>query len=240
MTNRIAMWSGPRNISTAMMRSFENRPDTQVIDEPFYAYYLTRTGSNHPGFDDILASQSSQYSDVIKQLTEQKFDCEYLYQKLMTHHMFADDDLDWTGALTHCFLIRHPASVVVSYTKRRGQCSAEDIGIHQQVELYKKLTKISGQNIPVFDSDGILSDPHNMLPKLCDALDMPFTNAMLNWPSGPRESDGVWAKHWYANVNQSSGFSTQITSTPQLNSDQQRVVDQVMGDYLWLKSKVWG
>ena len=231
MTIRIAMWSGPRNISTAMMRSWENRPDTMVVDEPFYACYLAATKSPHPYFDEILASQSQDFSTVAKQLTQQQEDCAFYYQKHMTHHMLDDADLSWTADMLHCFLIRNPAEVVNSYTNSRGVCSANDIGIIRQAELYQEISAISGQTIPVLDSNDVLKDPEQMLQKLCQALSVPFDNAMLQWPTGRRNSDGVWASHWYHNVEKSTSFAPFQEKAFTLSKQQKQVVEQVMPSY---------
>ncbi|MFT2090129.1 HAD family hydrolase [Paraglaciecola sp. 2405UD69-4] len=231
MTTRIAMWSGPRNISTAMMRSWENRSDCQVIDEPFYAYYLQQTQSPHPCFEDILAEQSTDYKKVVKQLTEGDCITQFQYQKHMTHHMLDDVDLGWTKSFKHCFLIRDPAQVVNSYTNSMGQCSAQDIGIIRQAELYDEITQITGQSIPVIDSNDVLKHPEYILSEVCKALAIPFDTGMLAWPKGPRESDGVWAKHWYHSVEKSTGFSPYIQQDFVLNEQQLKVVEAVQPYY---------
>lgn len=231
MTIRIAMWSGPRNISTAMMRSWENRADTSVVDEPFYACYLAATQSPHPFFDDILASQSQDYATVASQLTELACDSDFYYQKHMTHHMPEQINLDWTVNLQHCFLIRDPAQVVNSYTNSRGVCSATDIGIIRQAKLYQQIAEITGQNIPVLDSNDVLNDPDSMLRKLCEALSLPFDKAMLKWPQGRRESDGVWASHWYHSVERSTGFAKYEQKPFSLSAAQRSVVEEVMPSY---------
>ena len=231
MTRRIAMWSGPRNISTAMMRSWENRSDTEVVDESFYAFYLDQTRSPHPCFEDVLQSQSNNYEHVVNELTKDACNSRLQYQKHMTHHMIAGIDLSWTRELQHCFLIRDPAQVVNSYTNSRGVCSAEDIGIQRQFELYQDITQISGQDIPIIDSNDVLKAPEKMLKLLCEKLDIAFTTAMLKWPKGSRISDGVWAKHWYKNVDNSVGFAPYSPKNLRLNDEQLSVVHQVQPFY---------
>jgi hypothetical protein len=233
----MAMWSGPRNISTAMMRSWENRNDTEVVDEPFYAFYLNKTRSPHPCFDEVLQSQSDSYEQVTSELTKEVCNSNIQYQKHMTHHMLEGIDLSWTKALKHCFLIRSPAQVVNSYTNSRGVCSVEDIGIKRQFELYQEISQISGQDIPIIDSNDVLKDPERILRLLCDKLGVEFMPSMLNWPQGSRTSDGVWAKHWYKNVNDSSGFAPYSAKHVQLNDEQLAVVKQVEPFYQQLYAK---
>lgn len=235
MTTRIAMWSGPRNISTAMMRSWENRPDCSVVDEPFYAYYLNETQSPHPLFEEVIASQSSNYDTVSNALSSDPCPTKLQYQKHMTHHMLDNADLQWTANLKHCFLIRDPHQVVNSYFNSRGVCSAEDIGIIRQAQLFQDISGISGQRIPVVDSNSVLNNPEKILSKLCEALDIPFEPNMLSWPQGSRDSDGVWAKHWYHSVNLSTGFAQPETKALNLTDQQLSVVEEVMPAYLLLK-----
>jgi len=234
MTIKIAMWSGPRNISTAMMRSWENRSDCEVIDEPFYAYYLKNTQSPHPYFEEILASQSSSYDEVTKQLTDIQT-AQIQYQKHMTHHMLEGVVLRWTQHLQHCFLIRDPHEIVNSYTNSRGKCTVEDIGIIRQAQLYKKISAITGKDIPVMDSNAVLSNPHLMITKMCEALSIEFEPNMLSWPQGSRKSDGVWAKHWYHSVEASNGFAKVAAKPFELTKSQLEVVEQVMPYYKQLK-----
>lgn len=231
MTRRIAMWSGPRNISTAMMRSWENRADTRVVDEPFYACYLAATRSPHPCFDEVLASQSQDYHTVATQLSEGPCDSAFFYQKHMTHHMPNELNLDWTANMQHCFLIRDPAQVVNSYTNSRGVCSSEDIGIIRQAQLYRDISQISGQEIPVLDSNDVLKDPKQMLGKLCEVLSVPIDEDMLHWPTGRRDTDGVWASHWYHSVEKSTGFAPYQKKEIALTNEQLQVVDEVMPSY---------
>ena len=197
---RLAMWSGPRNISTALMRSWENRPDTRVIDEPLYAYYLNETRLNHPGRDEIIAAGETSWRQVVADITA-PVDGVY-YQKHMTHHLIPQLPREWIGELTNVLLIRDPAEVVASYVRSRADVVAEDIGLVQQTELYDQL----GADVPVIDSADFLRDPEAYLRWMCNYAGVVFTDRMLNWPAGPRDSDGVWAPYWYRAVIESTGF----------------------------------
>lgn len=204
---RLAMWSGPRNLSTAMMRSFENRPDSAVVDEPLYAHYLASTRRPHPGFEEILASQSQDWREVTSWLSEAEPEGATLwYQKHMTHHLLPSMGRAWMESLTHCLLIRDPRLVLASYARTRDDVVLEDLGFVQQQEIYDYLVEANGTPPLVLSSRDVLLDPEGTLRLLCDALAIDFYPEMLNWPAGPRETDGVWAKHWYASVEKSSGF----------------------------------
>lgn len=238
MTIRVAMWSGPRNISTAMMRSWENRADTSVVDEPFYAYYLTQTQAAHPMFEQIIASQSSNYAELAYQMRYGDCSSEIQYQKHMTHHILAGVPFEWMQGIRHCFLIRDPAYVVASYTKRRGTCTADDIGIKRQYEIFEYIQTHICDDLAVIDAADVLRDPEQVLKKLCQRLHLPFSDKMLKWPAGPRESDGVWASHWYKSVESSTGFSAEISDFPTLTKEQQAVVDSVTPYYLKMQERV--
>ena len=204
---RIAMWSGPRNISTAMMRAFENRGDCAVVDEPFYAHYLAYTLLNHPGREEVIAAGETNWARVVDMLTGPVPDGKAVfYQKHMTHHMLSHIGHDWFGAVTHVFLIRDPREVLASYLKSRPHATAEDIGVLQEAELYDEITARSGTPPPVIDADEFLRAPEAHLRALCTLLQIPFTDRMLHWPAGPRASDGVWAPYWYDAVLKSTGF----------------------------------
>lgn len=203
---RVAMWSGPRNISTAMMRAWENRPDTAVVDEPFYAAYLARTGIDHPGRDEVIASQPTDFGAVVDGLTAPASDgISVAYAKHMSHHMLPDDDLSWTHAFCNVLLIRDPEQVVASYVRSRETCEPEDIGIPQQARLWEQWQR-AGLDVPVIDATDFLGDPAAYLRWVCEWLGIDFTDAMLSWPAGPRASDGVWAPYWYDSVHASTGF----------------------------------
>lgn len=203
---RVAVWSGPRNISTAMMRAWENRPDTVVVDEPLYAAYLAATGIDHPAREEVLASQPNDYAEAVRRLGDPLPEGRRVhYAKHMSHHVPDDMDLSWTLAFRNVLLIRDPAEVVASYVRSRESCEPADVGLLQQQRLWSFWT---GRNVevPVIDAGDFLRSPEPFLRWLCDWLGLRFTDRMLSWPAGPRESDGVWAPHWYAAVRASTGF----------------------------------
>ena len=236
MTIRIAMWSGPRNISTAMMRAWENRADCAVIDEPFYACYLAETGADHPCREAVLRSQPTRRSDVITSLISDQ-PAPIYYQKHMTHHMPADCDLSWAMEMRHVFLIRDPAAIIASYLNKMPTVTSDDIGIVRQWELYQTVSKLTGRRPTVIDSGDVLTHPHAVLEKLCAALDVPWCEyEMTAWPSGPRTSDGVWAQHWYQSVWASTGFSAPRAPAPDVSGAAHKLAQDMRPYYdaLWV------
>ncbi len=200
------MWSGPRNISTALMRSWENRADTWVVDEPLYSYYLTRTGIDHPGREDVIASQSPDLDVVTAELLGPvPSGASIYYQKHMSLHLLDETDRSWIPGLRNILLIRDPAEVIASYRRTRADIVAADIGVDQQCRLLVDLAA-ADETPPVIDANDFLRDPEGYLRWICDWLGVDFDPAMLTWPSGPRTTDGVWAPHWYAAVLDSTGF----------------------------------
>ncbi|MGH8175714.1 MAG: HAD family hydrolase [Steroidobacter sp.] len=232
-TIRIAMWSGPRNISTAMMRSFGARPDTAVVDEPFYAAYLARTGLRHPMTDEVLASQPNDWREVVDSLLgPAPAGKAIFYQKHMTHHMLEEFGRDWIALLRNAFLIRDPAAVLASYVQKRGEVTLADIGIVQQRELFELEADRLGVAPPVVEGADVLKDPAGALSQLCAALSIEYTDAMLNWPAGRRASDGVWAPAWYNAVEQSTGFGPPLAQTAvELPDELQRIADEARPHY---------
>ncbi len=206
---RIAMWSGPRNISTAMMRSFGSRADCAVSDEPFYAAYLAATGLDHPMRDAVIASQPSDWRAVAKAMTGPAPGGKAVwYQKHMTHHMLPDYRLDWCDGLVNAFLIRAPEAVLASYAqKREGEFNLEEIGLPAQLALFERTAQRLGAAPPVVEGQDVLADPRGMLTALCSACGIGFDEAMLSWAPGRRPSDGVWAPAWYDAVERSTGFA---------------------------------
>ena len=199
---RVAMWSGPRTVSTALMRSFENRPDAGVVDEPLYGYYLARTGIDHPGRDQIIEAMPTDWRSVLDGLTAGRLPdgIAVHYQKHMTHHLLPEIDRAALAGLTHAFLIRDPRQLLASYARVRGQPTLADLGLEQQAEIF---AAFGG---PVIDAADILRDPPAALGALCATLGIAFDPAMLSWPAGPRPTDGVWAPYWYDSVWRSTGF----------------------------------
>ncbi|MEL7363831.1 MAG: HAD family hydrolase, partial [Bacteroidota bacterium] len=210
---RIAMWSGPRNLSTALMRSWGSRADTVVVEEPLYAYYLAETGLDHPGRADVLASQPTDWRIVAEQLSGPVPEgAPIFYQKHMAHHLLPTVGRGWLDApsFRHAFLLREPAAMLASLVKVLGQdVRVEDTGLPQQVELFMRIADRDGLVPPVVRARDILADPASQLRALCDALGVCFDLAMLSWSPGPRPTDGVWAKHWYGAVERSTGFGPQ-------------------------------
>ncbi|MBZ0128593.1 MAG: HAD family hydrolase [Rhodobacteraceae bacterium] len=205
---RIAMWSGPRNLSTAMMYAFAQRSDCAVWDEPFYAAYLQATGLDHPMRDAILAAGMRDPEAVIRACTGPVPNGKTVfYQKHMTQHMIPGFDRGWIDGLTNVFLIRDPARVIASYAAKRENPTLDDIGFRQQAELFDAVCQRNGTAPPVLDSVDIRADPGAALALLCDAIGLDFQEAMLTWPAGGNAADGVWAAHWYGAVWRSTGFA---------------------------------
>ncbi len=217
---KIAMWSGPRNLSTAMMYSFAARGDCAVWDEPFYAPYLKATGADHPMAAEIIAAHEADPNKVAARCAGQiPQEQSLFYQKHMPHHMLPDFPLDWARDYVNVFLIRHPARVVASYAKKREGPTLSDIGFTQQAALFDRFANWQGRAPAVIDSDDIRADPAGMLEKLCAAIGIAYTPRMLHWPAGGHASDGIWAEHWYGAVHRSTGFEAAEGPLPDLKGD---------------------
>lgn len=218
-TLHLAMWCCPRTVSTALMRAFENRGDTFVVDEPLYAHYLAATGRRHALFEEVVRSQPTDWRAVAAQLVgpvpEGK---RVFYQKHMAHHLLPAIERDWLDPLTHAFLIRDPRELLPSLHAKLPDVALADTGYPQQLELFERVCGRGGKTPPVIDSTDLLRDPEGILRALCAALELPFTPAMLSWPPGPRPTDGVWAPHWYGNVERSTGFEPFVPKESSLPS----------------------
>ena len=206
---RIAMWSGPRNVSTAMMRSFGARADCAVSDEPFYAAYLAAAGLDHPMREAVIAAQPTDWRVVAAaMLGPVPGGKPVWYQKQMTHHMLPEFGRDWIDGVSNAFLIRAPEAVLASYARKRpGPLGLDEIGLPAQLALFDRAADRLGRAPPVVDGRDVQADPRRALAALCAALDLPFDEGMLAWPPGRRDSDGVWAPAWYAEVEKSTGFA---------------------------------
>ncbi|MBK0326047.1 HAD family hydrolase [Rhodobacteraceae bacterium F11138] len=228
---RIAMWSGPRNLSTAMMYSFGARGDCAVVDEPFYAAYLVKTGLDHPMRDAILAAQPANAVQVVDQIMGPiPQDKTHFYQKHMTHHMVPDMPRDWMRQMINVFLIRHPARVIASYAAKRENPTLQDIGFAQQAELFDLINSWQGSPV-VIDSTDIRKDPERMLKRLCKSIGLSFTQDMLSWPAGGHPEDGAWAPHWYGSVWKSTGFDAAEGALPNVPAHLKDVLAQAMPYY---------
>ncbi|WP_296766121.1 HAD family hydrolase [Sediminimonas sp.] len=227
----IAMWSGPRNLSTAMMYAFAARGDCAVVDEPFYAAYLARTGLDHPMRDAIMASQPTDPGRVVAALTGPVPGAKaHFYHKHMAQHMIPGIPRDWIGDITNVFLIRHPARVAASFSAKYDNPTLSDIGFTQQLELFQQL-RAEGHDPVVIDSADIRRDPATMLARLCAAIGLDWTPRMLSWSRGGHPDDGVWAPHWYGAVHQSTGFAPPERDLPDLAGAQARLADAAMPAY---------
>lgn len=215
MTQKIIhLISGPRNLSTALMYSFAQREDATVIDEPFYAHYLLSTGIDHPGRQETIKSMSSNTATIQQSFFD--FDrTPVLFLKDMAHHLI-DMDLSFLDRLTNLFLIRDPHQLIASFAEVIHTPTMQDIGLAKEWELFKEISQANGKPPVVLDSGDLLADPELMLPKLCEALELPIDMSMASWTPGARPEDGTWAKYWYKGVHSSTGFARRESSTRDL------------------------
>lgn len=221
---RIAMWSGPRNLSTAMMYSFGARSDFSVMDEPFYAPYLAATGQDHPMRDEILRAHEND-PDLVAASCLGPQRTPHLYMKHMPHHMLCAFPIEWAHACVNVHLIRHPARVIASYAAKWEELTLEMIGFPQQVALFEQVGGV------VIDSFDIRENPERSLRALCKAIEVPFDPAMLEWPAGPRPQDGIWGAHWYGAVHRSTGFAGPEGALPVLEPHLQDLCDAALPYY---------
>ena len=227
MTIRIAMWSGPRNLSTAMMRSFGNRSDTFVSDEPFYGCFLKETGADHPMRDEVIAAMDCDWGSVMAALRGPPPDSSPVwYQKHMWHHMTGPIGYADFNDFTHAFLIREPERMIGSYLRKREAAAFEDFGLERQAEFFEREADRLGRAPPVIDAGDVLADPQSVLSKLCNALGIPWDQAMLAWAPGQRPTDGPWAPHWYATVEASTGFGPPETDPVELPDGARLLADR--------------
>ncbi|HET9333010.1 MAG TPA: HAD family hydrolase [Gemmatimonadota bacterium] len=220
---RIAMWSGPRNISTALMRSWESRGDTAVWDEPLYAHYLAETGVEHPGRDEVIRRHESDWRKVVERLVGPVPEGKTIfYQKHMAHHLLPGVDREWLDRVRNAFLIRDPREMLTSLIRVTPEPTLADTGLPQQWEIFERVAERRGAPPPVVDARDVLEAPEAVLARLCESLGVPFKRAMLSWKPGPRATDGVWARHWYAAVEASRGFQPYV---PRTDSVPERLAD---------------
>jgi hypothetical protein len=232
VTIRIAMWSGPRNLSTAMMRSFGSRADTYVTDEPFYGCFLTETGLQHPMRDEVIASMDCDWRAVMEELRGETPDGSPIwYQKHMWHMMVGPIGYEDFAGFRHAFLIREPERMIASYLKKREAARFEDFGLEKQAEFFEREAERLGHAPPVIDANDVLTDPEAVLSKLCRALGIAWDPAMLRWAPGRRDTDGVWAAHWYNAVEKSRGFGAPDSAPVALSEADQSLADRMRPYY---------
>ncbi len=232
------MWSGPRNISSALMRSFGNRSDCFVSDEPFYPYFLTKTKLKHPLYDEIIQSGLTDYKQIIKYITGVIPSSKKIwYQKHMAHHILDIKNIDWVKHMKNCILIRHPSDVITSYSKQNKIENIEQLGYIQQIQIYKRLTEYLDIHPIIIDAEDLLSNPLKMLTVLCRKLQIKFDPKMLSWSIGIRKTDGVWAKHWYKNVESSSGFKPYNKTDRKIPAKYHSINDICLEHYNFLHEK---
>ncbi|NMD06988.1 MAG: HAD family hydrolase [Phyllobacteriaceae bacterium] len=230
----LAMWSGPRNISTAMMYSFGNRPDCEAWDEPFYGFSLATKGNDHPMRDGIIAAMETDWDKLVSNCTTPSAK-PLLYQKHMTHHMLDGYDRSFIHKLTNAFLIRDPARVLASYAKKWTDVDLRAIGFIEQAEIFDMVAQKLGFAPPVVDAEDVLVDPRGVLARLCTACGIGFDEAMLRWPKGPKPFDGVWAPHWYNAAWQSDCFAAQPDGNLVLPPHLQAIADAAQPFYSALR-----
>ena len=231
----IACWSGPRNISTALMRSWSSRDDTFVIDEPFYAYYLHKTKLKHPMFNEIINHYSCNYNEIVKNLLGKiPDDKKIYYQKHMAHHLIDLNKIDWIKKCENCFLIRHPKEVIHSYTAKNNLNSIEELGYPQQYAIIQLLKK-ANKSFVVIESSELLDNPRITLMNWCKKIDIKFNRSMLNWEKGNHENDGIWWKHWYDNVIKSTSFQKNSKKDITIENKYDSIYNESMNYYRYFQ-----
>ena len=231
----VACWSGPRNISTALMRSWSSRKDTFVSDEPFYAYYLKQTKLKHPLYKEIINKYSSNYDEVVNYLTNRiPKDKKIWYQKHMAHHIFDFNNIEWISNCENCILLRHPKEVISSYSKKNKLNSAEELGYPQQYEIIKYLKKINKSYV-VIDSSELLNNPEKVLSNWCMKINIKFYKSMLRWEKGNYVTDGIWWKSWYDNVIKTTRFKEYEKKDINIENKYDSIYNESMKYYIHLK-----
>ena len=228
---RIACWSGPRNISTALMRSWSSREDLFISDEPFYAYYLKERQLKHPMYQEIIDHYPNKYGDVVADLTSEiPFGKKHWYQKHMAHHLINLNNIDWIKSFQNCILIRHPKDVINSYVKKNILNNVDELGYPQQYKIINYLDSI-GKKFIVIDSNILLNNPEKILSKWCSSIDLEFDISMLKWEKGSHPQDGIWWKHWYDNVIKTTGFKKNSSNEDPLDQKYQLIYNQSLEYY---------
>ena len=228
---RIACWSGPRNISTALMRSWSSRNDTYVSDEPFYAHYLKEKDLKHPMYKDIIDYYPTDYNQIVKNLTSEiPHGKKIWYQKHMAHHLIDSNNINWIKDFDNCILIRHPKDVINSYIKKNALKHINELGYPQQYEIIRYLNNI-GKKFIVIDSNILLKSPKKILSNWCKRIDLKFDKSMLKWTKGNHPQDGIWWKHWYNNVITTTHFQKFPSNVNRLDEKYKSIYDEALDYY---------
>ena len=228
---KVACWSGPRNISTALMRSWSSRDNVYISDEPFYACYLKEKKINHPMKNEIINLYQNSYTDVLKTITSNiPLNKKIWYQKHMAHHLIDLENLEWLLELNNCLLIRHPKYVISSYLKKNSLNHASELGYMQQFQILNFLKKHK-QEFVVIDSNILLNDPKKILSKWCKKIRIDYDSKMLSWKQGEHQYDGIWGKHWYNNVVKSTGFNKPYNKKVTLDESYQQIYEESLFYY---------
>ncbi|MEC8753821.1 MAG: HAD family hydrolase [Verrucomicrobiota bacterium] len=231
----VACWSGPRNISTALMRSWSSRKDTYVTDEPFYAYYLKKTKINHPMRKRIISHYPTEYNEIVNYLTNETPNQKSIwYQKHMAHHLIDLRNIDWIKECENCILLRHPKQVINSYTAKNSLNSVSELGYPQQFEIVKFL-KQSNKRFKIIDSTDLLKNPKEVLFSWCESINITFDKSMLQWKKGSHQNDGIWGKHWYDNVINTSRFQRYQKKDISIENEYDSIYNESMEYYNYLK-----
>ena len=229
---RIAMWSGPRNISTAMMRSWGSRSDTFVIDEPYYAYYLSQNDLDHPGRDEVLKEGELDVKKISNGLVNDvNGNCSIYYQKHITHHLLDSIYRGWMKSVVNCFLIRDPKDMIISYSRVHPDLTMHLLGLEEQNEIFEHVKDITGEIPPIIDAKDVLMNPRDILSKLCNKIGVLFSEEMLIWARGSRDTDGNWGKYWYKNVVNSTGFNQYKPKTEAVPAKYQNLYEECLSLY---------
>ena len=229
---RIACWSGPRNISTALMRSWSSRNDSFVSDEPLYAYYLKEKQFKHPMYKEIIQTYPNEYNQIVKNLNSKIIpnNKKIWYQKHMAHHLIDLNNINWIKNFENCILIRHPRDVIKSYVKKTSLSHVNELGYPQQYKIMKYLDSI-GKKFIVIDSDILLNNPEKILSQWCNSINLEFDISMLKWEKSNHEQDGIWWKHWYDNVITTTHFQKFSANQSELDKKYQSIYDEALDYY---------
>ena len=211
-TKRICVWSGPRNISTALLYSFAQRADTRVVDEPLYGYYLAVSGAEHPGHEALRVALDPDAERAVRDVILGPCDRPILFLKQMAHHLVGGLDWGFLKETVNVLLTRDPEQMLPSLAVQVRQPTMRDAG-YDKLERILDYCEAAGQRVPVLDSRDLQNDPAAALSRLCERIGLPWDQAMLSWPAGPKPYDGPWAPYWYHNVHKSTGFAPYVAKT---------------------------